>query len=59
MPVILQDRYYDAWLDPEMQDAATLAPMLRPFPADEMEAVPASEYVNNARHEGPECLTLA
>jgi putative SOS response-associated peptidase YedK len=30
--------------------------MLRPYPADEMEAVPVSGYVNNARHEGPECL---
>jgi hypothetical protein len=30
--------------------------MLQPYSAREMETDPASEYVNNARHEGPECL---
>jgi putative SOS response-associated peptidase YedK len=56
MPVILQPQYYDEWLDPKLQDVAALQPMLRPYPAEEMEARPVSDYVNNARHEGPECL---
>ncbi len=59
MPVILQLSYYDEWLDPTEQETAGLARMLRPFPADEMEAVPVSDYVNNARHEGPACLAPA
>jgi putative SOS response-associated peptidase YedK len=41
-----------------MQDAAALQPMLHPFAASKMEASPASDYVNNARHEGPECLAV-
>jgi putative SOS response-associated peptidase YedK len=57
MPVILQPRYYDEWLDPKLQDAAVLEPMLRPYAAEDMEARPVSDYVNNARHEGPDCLT--
>jgi putative SOS response-associated peptidase YedK len=57
MPVILQPRYYDDWLDPEVQDADLLTTMSRPFPAEEMEAVPVSDYVNNARQEGPECMS--
>jgi putative SOS response-associated peptidase YedK len=59
MPVILQPGYYDEWLDPTEQETAGLARMLRPFPTDEMEAVPVSDYVNNARHEGPACLAPA
>jgi putative SOS response-associated peptidase YedK len=59
MPVILKADYCEEWLDPAEQETAGLARMLRPFPADEMEAVPVSDYVNNARHEGPECLTPA
>jgi putative SOS response-associated peptidase YedK len=33
--------------------------MLKPYPAEVMEAIAVSDYVNNARHEGPECLTPA
>lgn len=56
MPVILQPAYYEEWLDSTTTETAGLQRMLRPYPADEMEAVPVSGYVNNARHEGPECL---
>jgi putative SOS response-associated peptidase YedK len=56
MPVILPMKDYAEWLNPQMQDADELKTLLRPYPAEEMEAVPVSDYVNNARHEGPECL---
>ncbi len=56
MPVILRPDDYAEWIDPKVDDKAILEPMLRPYPADPMEATPVSDYVNNARHEGPECL---
>jgi hypothetical protein len=33
--------------------------MLRSYPVEDMEATPVGDYVNNARHEGPKCLTPA
>lgn len=53
MPVILDPRDYDAWLDPA---AADVGDLLAPFPADRMQVRPVSTYVNNARHEGAECI---
>lgn len=52
MPVILRPDEHAAWLDPEVAPAA----LLRPYPADEMEAVRVSAYVNGAAAEGPGCL---
>jgi putative SOS response-associated peptidase YedK len=55
MPVILPERHWAAWLDPAWQDAAALAPLLRPFPSDALRAYP----VGDPRHDGPQCLTPA
>jgi putative SOS response-associated peptidase YedK len=59
MPVILQTDYYRQWLDPSEQDAADSQMLLQPYPADQMVADPVSSSVNNARHEGTECLNPA
>jgi len=56
MPVILDPADYDRWLDPAVQAPAQVADLLRPYPAEQMLATPVSDYVNNARHEGPRCL---
>jgi hypothetical protein len=39
--------------------AAAVAPLLRPYPADAMRAYPVGQLVNNARNDGPGCLTAA
>jgi putative SOS response-associated peptidase YedK len=49
MPVILDPEDYDAWLSGEQIPLA-------PYPADRMTARPVSTYVNNVRHEGPQCI---
>jgi putative SOS response-associated peptidase YedK len=56
MPVILPPADYARWLDPT---AATidLRPLLGPYPAAQMEAVPVGPTVNNARVDDPACLT--
>lgn len=55
MPVILPEANRDAWLDPEHDDAAALRALLAPYAAAEMEAFPVGTYVNDARHQGPDC----
>jgi putative SOS response-associated peptidase YedK len=56
MPVILEPSAYAAWLDTKAATPAALEPLLRPYPADKMEAVRVSSYVNGAAAEGPRCL---
>lgn len=53
MPVIVPPEAHAAWLDP-----AARAPdaLLRPYPAERMEAVRVGSYVNAASAEGPRCL---
>jgi putative SOS response-associated peptidase YedK len=55
MPVILTLAYYGTWLDPATPAEALHVP-LRPYPAEQMEAVTVGSYVSNPRNEGPECL---
>ena len=49
MPVILDAADYDGWLTGEE------IPLV-PFDSERMRAEPVSTFVNNARHEGEECL---
>lgn len=59
MPVILEPHEYDRWLDPEATDAAGLAELLDPYPAELLEAYPVSRRINSPGHEGPECAAPA
>jgi len=56
MPVILAPADYDLWLDPAVQEAERLQPLLRPFPAGEMMEYTVSTIVNNPRNETAECV---
>jgi putative SOS response-associated peptidase YedK len=56
MPVILPAAYHDDWLDTKAPGPAWLQTVLRPYSADAMQAVAVSNWVNDARHEGPECV---
>ena len=49
---------FDRWLDPGT-DQAELLPLLRPAPADVMEAVEVGPLVNSPKNDGPECLASA
>ena len=53
MPVILSPGDQEAWLDPDNRHAESL---LRPCPAEEMEAYPVSATVGNPRNDGPELI---
>ena len=59
MPVILDPRDFGQWLDPKEQDAAALAPMMRPFPAERMRAYRVSTWVNDVRRHDGRCIEPA
>jgi putative SOS response-associated peptidase YedK len=56
MPVILHPSDYDLWLDPEVQQADHLQPLLRAYPPEEMEAYPISRFVNHPDHDDARCI---
>jgi putative SOS response-associated peptidase YedK len=56
MPVILNPADYDRWLDPQIQDAAVVQPLLVPYPAELMQVTPVSTLVNSPRNDVSECL---
>ncbi len=56
MPVILPPEDYELWLDPSIQEADPLLPLLNPYPADPMEAYPVSRFVNSPKNDGPGCV---
>jgi putative SOS response-associated peptidase YedK len=56
MPVILPRDDWATWLDAR-QGSEALTTLLRPSPGEAMSAYPVDSWVNNARHEGIECVT--
>jgi putative SOS response-associated peptidase YedK len=44
--VILHPEDYDMWLDPDFEEREPLTSLLKPFPAEAMEAYPVSRRVN-------------
>lgn len=56
MPVILSPDSYGTWLDPELQDADKLLPLLQPCPPGEMEVYPVSRTVNSPANDEPSCV---
>ena len=56
MPVILHRDDEEEWLDPDVTEPRQVERLLRPYPAEEMEAVPVSRAVNNVRNDGPQLI---
>jgi putative SOS response-associated peptidase YedK len=56
MPVILDPADYDLWLDPDVQDAKRLEPLLVPLAGEAMAAWPVSTVVNNPKAGDPKCI---
>jgi putative SOS response-associated peptidase YedK len=59
MPVILHPRDYAKWLDPSPQTPDQLLPLIKPFPADVMDAYPVSTLVNKASNDMAELVVPA
>jgi len=58
MPVILEPRDYQRWLEPG-DPARPPVDLLRPFPAEKMNAWPVGARVGNVRNNDPELLDRA
>jgi putative SOS response-associated peptidase YedK len=56
MPVILDRKDEDTWLDGELDDPEPLLQLLKPYPADTMEAYPVSRAVNSPTNDGEELI---
>lgn len=56
MPVILNARQRNVWLDP-LSGPAALGALLQPCPAEELEVFAVSSLVNSAHNDVPECVT--
>jgi putative SOS response-associated peptidase YedK len=56
MPVILDRDDEQVWLDPDMSEPERLLPLLRPYPAREMDAFAVSRMVNSPMNDTPAVL---
>ncbi len=56
MPVILPPGEYARWLDSCLEDTDSLANLLVPFPAEEMDAFPVSPRVNSPSVDDEGCI---
>jgi putative SOS response-associated peptidase YedK len=56
MPVILPQADYDRWLDPALLNTDSLAPLLVPFPPEDMLAFPVSPRVNAPTVDDERCI---
>ena len=56
MPVVLEERNWDRWLDPGSGDVDALAHLLQPASDDLLVAYPVGSAVNSADNDGPELV---
>jgi putative SOS response-associated peptidase YedK len=56
MPVVLEERDWDRWLDPTATDTDELTQLLVPSADDLLVAYPVSSAVNSADNDGPELV---
>jgi putative SOS response-associated peptidase YedK len=56
MPAIIGHKDYGYWLDGSVCDPDTLASLLRPYPAAQMDARPVGTAVNSVAAKGPELI---
>jgi len=56
MPVIVDPENFDLWLDPKIEDAAKLQPLLAPHAVDGFETFPVSRAVNSPANDVVDCI---
>lgn len=56
MAVILLPEWESEWLDPSVKEPSRLLSLLKPYPAEELEAYPVSTRVNNPANDDPLCI---
>ncbi|HET8687078.1 MAG TPA: SOS response-associated peptidase [Methanosarcina sp.] len=56
MPVILEKEDEDIWLNPDIDEASQLLPLLKPFPDDKLEEWEVGAKARNPRNDYPEVI---
>lgn len=56
MPVILPEDAWEEWLDPAVNSAQEVLPLLKPYAAAAMTANAVSAIVNSSSKDSPECI---
>jgi len=56
MPVILDERAAEDWMNPRERDLLQLKALLKPAPDEDLVLSPASSLVNSVKNDGPELL---
>jgi putative SOS response-associated peptidase YedK len=56
MPVILQPKDEEQWLDVSRTTFTKARSLFQPLPAELMDAHDVSPIVNSAKYDGPECI---
>lgn len=56
MPVILEAKDYDVWLDPENSDTEKLIGLLKSFPSENLKNHVVSNSVNSPFHNAEDCI---
>jgi putative SOS response-associated peptidase YedK len=56
MPVILDPKDYDLWMDRGIRQGDLVLPLLRPYPSQEMTAYPVSRRVNSPENDDAQCV---
>lgn len=56
MPVIVEPKHYELWLDPRVDRPERLMEVLQPFAAGKMVTYPVSNLVNNPANDDPACI---
>jgi putative SOS response-associated peptidase YedK len=58
MPVVLDERAAEDWMNPQERDPLSLKQLLVPLPDDLLAIRPASPLVNSVKNEGPALLQI-
>lgn len=56
MPVILPPESFQDWLTEGEVQPAILQSLMKPYPAESMQAYPVSTYVNSPKNNSPQCI---
>jgi putative SOS response-associated peptidase YedK len=56
MPVILDPKQFDEWLDPEVHEAYRIGAMLKPCPVNWLASTEVSTLVNSTKNNRAEVL---
>jgi len=58
MPVIVEPKDFDLWLNPEIQKPDEVKPLLKAYDSKKMNAYPVSTYVNKPENRGEQAIEL-